>query len=48
METVAKKQEAGKTKSSEAQDLRDLFEVGLKDIYQIIEMNPYPENPDVC
>ena len=33
METVAKKQEAGKTKSSEAQDLRDLFEVGLKDIY---------------
>ena len=33
METAAKKQEAGKTKSSEAQDLRDLFEVGLKDIY---------------
>jgi ferritin-like metal-binding protein YciE len=33
METAAKKQEAGKTKSGEAQDLRDLFEVGLKDIY---------------
>lgn len=33
MENSGKKQEAGKTKSSEAQDLRDLFEVGLKDIY---------------
>jgi ferritin-like metal-binding protein YciE len=33
MEPTGKKQETGKTKSSEAQDLRDLFEVGLKDIY---------------
>ncbi|PWA05344.1 YciE/YciF ferroxidase family protein [Flavobacterium psychrotolerans] len=33
METTIKKQEAGKAKSSEAQNLRGLFEVGLKDIY---------------
>lgn len=33
METVVKKQKTEKNKSNEAQDLRDLFEVGLKDIY---------------
>ncbi len=33
METVIKKQESAKAKSSEAQNLRDLFEGGLKDIY---------------
>lgn len=33
METTIKKQEAVKNKPSEAQDLRGLFEVGLKDIY---------------
>ena len=32
METVIKKQESAKAKSSEAQNLRDLFEGGLKDI----------------
>ena len=33
METKVNKQEVGKAKSITAQDLRELFEVGLKDIY---------------
>jgi len=33
METAVKKQETARAQSSEAQNLRDLFEDGLKDIY---------------